>query len=263
MWEHPLLWVCNVTYEKTMQEGNCLEWWCWHGPVCFLEISNEKLMIDTIWEKFEEFCKAQSNEVRPRFDLLTSFWQGNKSVDEWYNAVQTQVALAKYPPETAKILHWDIFWFFLKDEVFVSKTITDSNRGMARFLTSKVRQLAEKMESSKATTRHIKQVASEPQTPQLILCDTSAQTSKQVNKHKKRNSFVKPRTPSHKNDISDRQQVPSYHNNNYEKSFDAKTLYKSKERCQKCGDSIHIESFQCPAKKYQCKSCHKHGHFTS
>ena len=37
------------------------------------------------------------NEVRARFDLLTSFQQGNKSVDEWYNAVQTHVAFAMYP----------------------------------------------------------------------------------------------------------------------------------------------------------------------
>ena len=74
-----------------------------------LSLSNEGLMFDTIWEKFEEFCKPQSIKVRARFDLLTSFWQGNKAVDEWYNAVQSQVALAKYPPETAKILHRDIF----------------------------------------------------------------------------------------------------------------------------------------------------------
>ena len=72
-------------------------------------LSTEELMFDTIWEMFEEFCKPQSNEVRSRFDLLTSFWQGNRSVDEWYNAVQTQVALAKYPQETGKILHRDIF----------------------------------------------------------------------------------------------------------------------------------------------------------
>ena len=60
-------------------------------------LSTEQLMLDTFWEKFEKFCKPQSNEVRARFDLLTSFRQGNRSVDEWYNAVQTQVALAKYP----------------------------------------------------------------------------------------------------------------------------------------------------------------------
>ena len=72
-------------------------------------LSNEELMLDTIWEKFEKFCKPQSNEVRARFDLLTNFQQGNKSVDEWYNAVHTQVALAKYPPETGKIFYRDNF----------------------------------------------------------------------------------------------------------------------------------------------------------
>ena len=40
-------------------------------------------------------------------------------------------------------------------------------------------------------------------------------------------------------------------------------MYKNKERCQKCGNSIHIEVFQCPAKKFQCKSSHKYGQFTS
>ena len=34
------------------------------------------------------------------------------SVDEWYNAVQAQINLARYPAETAEILHRDIFWFF-------------------------------------------------------------------------------------------------------------------------------------------------------
>ena len=67
---------------------------------------------------------------------------------------------------------------------------------------------------------------------------------------------MKPRPTSHKNDTSDRQ-------SHYKKSFDAKNVYKNKVRCQKCGDSNCIEGFQCPAKKFQCKSCHKYGHFTS
>ena len=65
-----------------------------------------------IWNKFEEFCKPQTNEVKARFDLLRSFRQGDISVDEWYNAVQTQINLAKYPQETARILHRNIFGFF-------------------------------------------------------------------------------------------------------------------------------------------------------
>ena len=71
-------------------------------------LPTEDLCLDTIWAKYEDFCKPQTNDVQTRFDLLTSFAQGNHCVDEWYNAVQAQVSLAKYPPETASILHRDI-----------------------------------------------------------------------------------------------------------------------------------------------------------
>ena len=72
-------------------------------------LPSDEITLDTIWGKFEEFCKPQSNEVQAHFDLLTSFRQSNCNIDEWYNAVQAQVNLAKYPPETAKILHRSIF----------------------------------------------------------------------------------------------------------------------------------------------------------
>ena len=101
-------------------------------------IPKEELTLDAIWTKFEEFSKPQTNEVRARFDLLTSFHQGNQNVDEWYNAVQAQVNLAKYPPETAKILYRDIFWFFMKDEDFVTKTINEGNVDIQKFPASKV-----------------------------------------------------------------------------------------------------------------------------
>ena len=140
--------------------------------------------------------------MRARFDLLTSFQQGNKSVDEWYNEVQTQVTLAKYPTETAKILHSDILWFFLKDEEFVSKTINDSNIDLYKFPMSKVSQLAKKMESSKVTARHIRQVVSDPQVAQINLMSHQC-TDLPASKHKKRKSFVKPRPPSPKNNTSE------------------------------------------------------------
>ena len=47
------------------------------------------------------------------------------------------------------------------------------------------------------------------------------------------------------------------------KKFDTSREHNDKTRCSKCGDSVHVERFQCPAKKYQCKACHKFGHFTS
>ena len=100
---------------------------------------------------------------------MTSFHQGSKSVDEWYYSVQAQVNLTKYPPETAKILHRDIFCFFLHEEEFVSKTINEGSVDLDKFLASKVCQLAKKYESSKATARLIKQVAGETQATQIHL----------------------------------------------------------------------------------------------
>ena len=102
------------------------------------------------------------NDVTARFDLLTSFRQENRSVNERCNVVQAQVSLAKYPPENAGIMNRDIFWFLLKDEESVSKTIDDSNIDLGEFPASKVRQLAKKMESSKSTTRTSKQLQVTP-----------------------------------------------------------------------------------------------------
>ena len=132
-------------------------------------LNDEELNLETLWTRFEEFCKPQSNEVRARFDLLTSFRQGDKSVDEWFNAVQKQVTLCKYPPETASILQRDIFWFYLKDEEFVSKTLNEGCTDLQQYPASKVRQLAKKLESSKATARHIKQATSHAQAAQINL----------------------------------------------------------------------------------------------
>ena len=60
-------------------------------------LPSDELTLDTILGKFEDFCKPQSNEVHAQFDFLTSFRQDNHSIDEWYNAVQAQVNLAKSP----------------------------------------------------------------------------------------------------------------------------------------------------------------------
>ena len=65
-------------------------------------VSKEEMNLDTIWERFKDFCKPQSNKVRAWFDLLTSFCQGNKNINEWYNAVQAKIYLAKYPPKQQK-----------------------------------------------------------------------------------------------------------------------------------------------------------------
>ena len=88
-------------------------------------------------------------------------------MDEWYNAVQAQINLAKYPQEMARILKRDLFWFFLKDKEFVSRTMNDSNIDLDKFPAMKVRQLAKKLESSKSTTKYIKEVSNELQSTQI------------------------------------------------------------------------------------------------
>ena len=35
------------------------------------------------------------------------------------------------------------------------------------------------------------------------------------------------------------------------------------EKCNRCRDTPHAKGFQCQARKFQCKICHKFGHFTS
>ena len=132
-------------------------------------IPKEDLTLDAIWTKFEEFFKPQTNKVRAHFDLLTSFWQGSRNMDECYNAVQAQVNLAKYPLEMAKFLHRDIFWFFMRDEDFVTKTINEGNVDIQKFPASKVCQLAKKIESSKVTAKHIRQAAGDLPAAQIQL----------------------------------------------------------------------------------------------
>ena len=167
------------------------------------------------------------------------------------------MSLAKYPPETASILHRDIFWLFLKDEEFVSKTINDSTLDLEKFPASKVRQLANKMESLTTTARHIKAVASDPQVAQINLMRHQridlppSKSKRKQHSHKQISKSQKRYCNEHKNER------PPF------KKFDPSQAHKRRDRCSKCGDPRYVEGFKCPARKFQCKSCNKYGHLTS
>ena len=249
---------CQQCKKVIAWSGNCGmdQYVSWNLP-------SSELTLDTIWGKYEEYCKPQSNKVSARFDLLMSFCQGNCSVDEWYNAVQAQVNLARYPPETAKILHRDIFWFFLWDEDFVSRIISDGSVNLDKFPASRVHQLAKKLESSKATARHIEQVSGEPQAAQInLLCHQRTELPQY--RYKKKKSHAKPRQGNSKllceNDPHQGQKMMGNH---FPPTSNRPLPSSNHNRCSKCGDTAHQEGFTCPAKKYQCKVCHKFGHFTS
>ena len=223
-------------------------------------LQNEELSLETIWKKFEEFCKPQANELRARFDLLTSFRQAGMSVDEWYNAEQTQVAFSKYPPETAQILQRDIFWFFLKDESLVSKTLNVGHVKLEKFPASKVRQMAKKLESLQSTARHIK-MSCEPQANQINLLRHQRIDLPPSKFQRKQNKKFKQRQPQNKKyqEHQYRERKPQLKERFYKNSQEHTS---SENRCTKCGDSPHIEGFRCPASRFQCKNCHKYGHFS-
>ena len=162
------------------------------------DLSPEETCLEVIWQRFEEFCKPQTNEIRARFDLLTSFRQEDHSVDKWYNAVQVQINLAKYPQEMARILQRDIFFlFFLKDEEFISRTINNFNIDLDKFPASKVRQLAKKLQSSKSTAKYIKEVSDEPQATQIHLIRHQC-TELPPNKCQRKQRKSKPRPSNYK-----------------------------------------------------------------
>ena len=221
-------------------------------------LSSDELTLEPMWGKYKDYCKPQSNKVWARFDLLTSFRQGNHSIDEWYNTVQAQVNLAKYPLETAKILYRDIFWFFLKDEDFMSRTISERSIDLDKFPASRVWQLAKKLESSKATTRHIKQVSGGPQATQINLL-RHQRTELPQNRYKKKRSHTKPRLSNNKPHGHEHYQgqVPHKYKGDHRPLPTSRPVPpNNSNRCSKCGDTAHHEGFTCSAKKYQCKACH-------
>ena len=56
-------------------------------------------------------------------------------------------------------------------------------------------------------------------------------------------------------------QVPG--NSHILEPSDLQKLDVHSDKCTRCGDTLHAKGFQCPARKFQCKICHKFGHFTT
>ena len=52
-------------------------------------------------------------------------------------------------------------------------------------------------------------------------------------------------------------------NQTSKKPFHLRNTDKQSDRYLRCGDTMHTKGFQCPAKNFQCKVCHKFGHSTT
>ena len=156
----------------------------------------------------------------------------------------------RYPPETAAILTRDIFWFFMSNNEFIAKTINEDSTDLAQYPAAKVRQMVKKLESSKATAKHIKQHTS----------NTQCATQINVLRHNCTNLPTKKKKDSKKTNPSKGtkpQQLQQQRQSNQHQSYD-----RNPNQCTRCGESPHAPGFNCPAKKYQCKQCTKIGHFT-
>ena len=105
--------------------------------------------------------------------------------------------------------------------------------------------MAKKLESSKATAKHIKQHTSNTQgTAQINVlrhnCTSLPTKKKKGSKKPHPSKGTKPQQPQ--------QQKQS----NQHQSYDT-----NPNQCTRCGDSTHAPGLNCLAKKYQCKQCPK------
>ena len=66
--------------------------------------------------------------------------------------------------------------------------------------------------------------------------------------------------PQCRNDLSHGQKIKGNH---FPPSSNKPPASGNHNQCSKCGNTAHREGFTCPAKKHQCRVCHKFGHFTS
>ena len=141
----------------------------------------------------------------------------------------------------------------MKDEDFVTKTINEGKVDIQKFPASKVRQLAKKMESSKATAKHIRQMAGDLPVAQIQLMQH------QCTELPTRNYPKRKKTATGRQKLQNHRS-PELHTSR--KPFDLQKSETHSNRCTRCGDKLHTKGFKCPVRKFQCKVCHKFGHFT-
>ena len=123
----------------------------WLEPYQSWVIDSDDLTLQTIWDKFEEHCNPQANELCAWYDLLKQLKPGNKTCDEYYALLQIQLALCQYPPETCNILERDVFLFGITDQQLMPKCITEETN----LTTADTCQQLKKLESKRVTAKHI------------------------------------------------------------------------------------------------------------
>ena len=134
------------------------------------------------------------------------------------------------------------------------KTINEGNVDIQKFPASKTYQLAKKMESSKAMAKHIQQVAGDIPAAQVQLMHHQHTQLPTQNFPRRKSNLISGKKPQN----CKMQDVPTTR-----KTLNMPRPEAHSKNCNRCGDTPHAKGFQCQARKFQCKICHKFGHFTS
>ena len=110
------------------------------------------------------------------------------------------------------------------------------------------------MESSKATAKHIRQVVGDLLAAQLQLIQHQCTQFPAGNYPRRKQNSISIQKPQN----CKTPEVPTS-----QKPLDTQRPDAHSDKCNRCGDTVHVKRFQCPARKFQCKICHKFGHFTT
>ena len=104
-------------------------------------------------------------------------------------------------------------------------------------------------------------MSSEPQANQIHLLRHQKTELPHSKFQRKQNKRFKQRQPSNQKyqEHQYRERMPQAKERFYKNSQEHTS---SENRCTKGGDSPHIEGFRCLTSRFQCKYCHKYGHFS-
>ena len=128
----------------------------------------------------------------------------------------------------------------MTDNEFIAKTINEGNTNLEQYPATKVWQMAKKLESRKATAKHIKQHTSSMQGATQVNVlqhnHTSLPHKKKIGSKKPNPSTgIKPQQPQQHKQVNQHQPL---------------AYAKNPNQCTRCGDSPHAQGFNCLAKKY-------------
>ena len=223
-----------------------------------------QLSLAFIWKEFETYCKPHSNELQARYELFKQLCQENTPCDDWYTTIQNQLTMCNYESDMESVLQRDIFLFGLNDQAFISKIISEESPDVTA---ATIRQKLKKLEAGRATAKYIKGTNMTGKDPSTEGVNQVHKQAKQQAKGQKRKGWNKDSHHS-QNHPAKKQFKPNLQHGQPCAYGTKQQKPKSQQpgdpsTCKRCGDTRHRQGFNCPATKYQCRKCHKYGHFTS